>query len=175
MDYDKICPHCMMENITKEGTCSHCGRDMKTDSDLHHLKPYTILQGKLSTIRLIISSLQQVHDKGVIHRDISPDNIILMPEGNMKLIDFGAARSFNDAEANKSLSVMLKPGYAPEEQYRTHGDQGPWSDVYALAATIYKCLSGVTPVESMERMRDYPLKSLQELGIRKTLRLRSPR
>lgn len=126
------------------------------------LEPEAILQA----IRPIMNSLQQIHNLGVIHRDISPDNIMLMPDGSMKLLDFGAARSFADADAQKSLSIMLKPGYAPEEQYRTHGKQGPWTDVYALAATIYRCLTGTMPIESMERLRSDTLKSPKELGVK---------
>ena len=126
------------------------------------LEPEVILQA----IRPIMNSLQQIHNLGVIHRDISPDNIMLMPDGSMKLLDFGAARSFADADAQKSLSIMLKPGYAPEEQYRTHGKQGPWTDVYALAATIYRCLTGTMPIESMERLRSDTLKSPRELGVK---------
>nr|AGS53140.1 serine/threonine protein kinase [uncultured bacterium contig00040] len=98
----------------------------------------------------VFTSLAEVHKTGLIHRDISPDNIMLTHEGTLKLLDFGAAREFDDA--NRSLSVMLKPGYAPSEQYSTRGVQGPWTDVYALSATIYKMLTGATPDESMERI-----------------------
>ena len=121
-------------------------------------------QELFSTIEPVINSLQKVHETGVIHRDISPDNIMILPDNSMKLLDFGAARSYGE-EAEKSLSVMLKPGYAPEEQYRTHGKQGPWSDVYAFSATLYKCITGKTPVESMERMRTDSLVKPSDMGV----------
>lgn len=118
----------------------------------------------IATLELPMLSLAQMHKAGLIHRDISPDNIMLTANGDMKLLDFGAAREYT-AEDQKSLSVMLKPGYAPEEQYRTKGKQGPWSDVYAFAATVYKCITGVTPIESMERLRQDDLKKPRELGV----------
>lgn len=107
----------------------------------------------LPAIEPIFTALGEIHKQGLIHRDISPDNIMLLSGGDMKLLDFGAARDYS-GDNEKSLSVMLKPGYAPEEQYRTKGKQGPWSDIYALAGTIYKCLTGITPPEALERMRD---------------------
>ncbi len=133
------------------------------------LKAHIDKNGKLSieeTLNLLLpvmSSLKKVHDDGLIHRDISPDNIMIMPEG-AKLLDFGAARDIS-AMGNKSLSIMLKPGYAPEEQYRTHGEQGPWTDVYALCATVYKCITGITPDDSIDRNFDDTLKPPSELGI----------
>ena len=118
----------------------------------------------LSALEPVILALEEVHKEGLIHRDISPDNIMLLRGGQMKLLDFGAARDFTQ-EGDKSLSVLLKPGYASEEQYRTKGNQGPWSDIYALAGTIYKCITGVTPPESMERMRKDELQRPSALGV----------
>ena len=112
----------------------------------------------------VIVALNEVHKKGLIHRDISPDNIRLLENGIMKVMDFGAARSFAE-ENEKSKSVLLKPGYAPEEQYRTRGNQGTWTDVYALCATMYKCITGVTPIEAMERLRRDEMKWPSEMGV----------
>ena len=104
----------------------------------------------LNMMKPLIRSLGQVHKMNLIHRDISPDNIMNTTNYEVKILDFGGARDFGSSRG-RSMSIMLKPGYAPEEQYRTHGEQGPWTDVYALCATMYRCITGQIPPESMER------------------------
>jgi len=97
----------------------------------------------------ICNALKTIHADGVIHRDVSPDNIFLCLNGAYKLYDFGAARFSQDE--NKLLTIILKPGYAPPEQYEKVNTQGPWTDIYALGATLYKMITGIKPVESMNR------------------------
>ena len=98
----------------------------------------------------VMKSLEVVHQEGIIHRDIAPDNIFLTTDGHVKLIDFGAAR-FATTAHSRSLTVIIKPGYSAEEQYRSRSDQGPHTDVYSVAATLYKMITGVTPPDALER------------------------
>ena len=112
----------------------------------------------------LIESLDEIHSQGLIHRDISPDNIMVLPDGRIKLMDFGAARDYTEF-GEKSLSIVLKPGYAPPEQYQTHGVQGPWTDIYALCATMYKCITGENPPDAIDRLVDDHLKKISTFGI----------
>lgn len=118
----------------------------------------------MNMMRPVLESLNEVHKHGMIHRDISPDNIMILKNGSMKLLDFGSARDMMN-DMDRSTSVMLKPGYAPEEQYRIYGVQGTWTDVYAVCATLYKCLTGVTPVDAMTRMRQDSLLPPSRYGV----------
>lgn len=99
----------------------------------------------------VLDALKEIHKAGIIHRDISPDNVFICMNGVIKLIDFGAAR-FSTGEEEKTLSIILKPGYAPPEQYRSRSRQGPWTDLYAVGAMYYRALTGVMPDESVNRM-----------------------
>lgn len=111
----------------------------------------------------IASSLIEIHRKGILHRDISPENIFLTKSGEIKLIDFGSARSYVSSQKKNGLSVLLKPGFAPPEQYDSHGEQGPWTDVYALAATFYYVVSGQKLPDSLYRQRGEKIIPLAEL------------
>lgn len=136
--------------------------------DGENLLQYMEHHGKFSADNIfrlmlpVMESLKHIHDEQVIHRDISPDNIIYGSNGVLTLTDFGSARYFTSQ--SKEMSVMLKQGYAPEEQYRSTGEQGPWTDVYGLCATIYKCITGVTPQNGLDRAHIDSLKAPSELG-----------
>lgn len=130
---------------------------------------YLAENGKLSFDELfaqlepVMRSLHAVHQRKLIHRDISPSNLMLTRNGSIKILDFGTARE-QSLMGERSLSIILKPGYAPEEQYRSRGSQGPWTDVYALCATIYKLISGVTPETATDRLFEDLLKPPSEHG-----------
>lgn len=123
------------------------------------LKEYIKEKGLLSVEeaisigKKIASALASAHSMNVLHRDVSPDNVIICGDGKIKLIDFGAARQLV-AEASQSLSVLLKPGFAPLEQYQKKGRQGPWTDIYSLGMTLFYGLTGITPEDPMSRFED---------------------
>lgn len=97
-------------------------------------------------IKDVLADLAQIHSIGLIHRDISPDNMML-ENGKIRLLDFGCARE----TGRRTETLTLRHGYAPVEQYQPMG-QGPWTDVYAISATMYFCLTGVTPPSALERI-----------------------
>lgn len=140
-----------VEGITLKQYLERQGGKLPPDAVLTYMLP-------------VMKALEQVHQTGILHRDISPDNIFVTKNYTVKLLDFGAAR-YAMGEHSKSLSVLMKPGYTPEEQYRTHGNQGPWTDVYAVAATMYKLLTGKTPPEALDRMNRDELEPLASFGV----------
>ena len=99
----------------------------------------------------VMDALAVVHSKGIIHRDVTPDNIFITNEGVVKLLDFGAAR-YSLGDKSRSLDVILKHGFAPKEQYTRRGKQGTYTDVYSLGATFYFALTGKRPPDSVERI-----------------------
>lgn len=108
----------------------------------------------------VMAALEQIHNAGLIHRDISPDNIFLTNSGSVRLIDFGSVRAYQGSD---HFTALIKHGFAPWEQYLTNGRQGPWTDIYSLCVTAYFALSGRKPPRATERrMQDaiIPLETL---------------
>ena len=98
-----------------------------------------------------IQAMEQVHKAGLIHRDLSPDNLMLTKDGQVFILDLGAAKDLNVNQGASSMQVA-KGGFSPFEQYTQRGGSGPWTDVYAMAATIYYTLTGVLPPSAIERL-----------------------
>ncbi len=117
-------------------------------------------------IEPLFTALSAMHKAGLIHRDISPDNLML-EQGSVRLLDFGCARE-SSRGTDSTMAVALKQGYAPIEQYQCMG-QGPWTDVYALSATIYFCLTGRVPPKSLDRLLSDELAAPRVLGVDITL------
>ena len=111
----------------------------------------------------VLRALTEVHGEGLIHRDVTPDNIYITKDGNVKLLDFGSAR-YSLGDKSKSLDVILKVGYAPKEQYIRRGRQGPYTDVYSCAACLYAAITGYLPPESLERLDHDTLVPPSEAG-----------
>lgn len=135
------------------------------------LKDYLEKQGviapeaAMSIIMPIIEAVKKIHSKGIIHRDISPDNIFIADENTIKIFDFGAAR-LNNSKEGMAAEPVIKVGYSPLEQYRDKSRQGFYTDVYAVGAILYQMLTGVKPIESTEREFKDELKSPRELGVK---------
>ena len=112
----------------------------------------------------IMDALAAVNSKGIVHRDVTPDNIYLTVDGNVKLLDFGAAR-YSLGDRSKSLDVVLKHGFAPKEQYTRRGRQGAFTDVYSLGATFYYAVTGRRPPDSIDRIDEDILVPPSHLGV----------
>ncbi len=130
------------------------------------IKQYIRSRGKMNgedVLRMmepVLHSLKQVHDAKLIHRDISADNLMMTREGELRLIDFGTARTTDTML--ETITISIKRGFSPQEQYRAKGKQGPWTDIYSLCATMYYMLTGEVPEESVERMLQDSIMPLQE-------------
>lgn len=112
----------------------------------------------------IIDALAVVHSKGIVHRDVTPDNIYITNDGTVKLLDFGAAR-YSIGDKSRSLDVVLKHGFAPKEQYTRHGKQGPFTDVYTVGASFYFAITGKRPPDSIDRIEEDDLVPPSSLGV----------
>lgn len=104
----------------------------------------------------LLDGLEAVHHHAILHRDLKPSNVILRTDGTAVLIDFGAARDFRERHS-RSITAIAAPGYSPPEQYGVGGQQGPWTDIYALGAIAYRCVTGAVPPDSLRRLKNDPL------------------
>lgn len=112
----------------------------------------------------VLDALAAVHEQGIVHRDVTPDNIIVRKDGTIKLLDFGAAR-YSLGNVSKSLDVVLKHGFAPREQYSRRGRQGPYTDVYTACATLYFATTGIKPMDAIERTDQDRMPRPSQLGV----------
>jgi serine/threonine protein kinase len=104
----------------------------------------------MQLINQLMDAVESVHSKGMLHRDIKPENILISTEGRVVLIDFGSAREFAEGKTSHQ-TIMLTSGYAPPEQYSERAQRGPFTDIYALGATLYFLLTGEKPLASTDR------------------------
>ena len=130
-----------VDGITLKKYLRDLGRPLSVDEALIIMEP-------------VVRALAKVHEKQLVHRDISPDNIMLPKDGGIKLIDFGTVRYLDGGNRSKSTESILKPGFAPLEQYNTRGNIGTWTDVYALCATFYYCMTGKLPPDAPSRIEE---------------------
>ena len=119
-------------------------------------------QEVLRKMKPLLYSLQQIHDKGILHRDISVDNIMLTKNGRLKLIDFGAASNLNPDNGNNH-TITIKRGFTAVEQHRASEKLGTWTDVYSLCASMYFMITGIVPQDAMERWLNDQLTPLNEI------------
>ena len=138
------------------------GRDVKTI--LEHTGNQADYVWCRRVVLSVLYTLREIHKRGILHRDIAPDNIFITTEGVIKLIDFGAAKHAT-ALANMNSDIVLKSGYAPVEQYSKKAAQGAYTDLYATAALFYRMLTGFKPQPSIERMNHDELIAPSELGV----------
>jgi len=123
------------------------------------------IENGVAAMQEICLAMKAIHAEGIIHRDISPDNIMMCSDGKVKIFDFGAARfSRHEDREQVKLTQVMKPGFSPPEQYQTISKQGSWTDIYAMGATLYYILTGHKPIESTNRKVEDTLPAPQELN-----------
>lgn len=156
---------CFAENDTGYLVSEYQQSMTLLQEQLENGKRYSMPEAK-KIICCLLAGLQKVHAAGVLHCDIAPDNILIGEDGMPKLTDFGSSK-YATTSHSKSLAIILKQGYAPEELYRSQGQRGPWTDIYALAAVMYHMLTGKVPPESVDRALEdeMPIPSKQGVAI----------
>lgn len=118
----------------------------------------------LWVMKSVMEILQGMHKKGMLHRDVSPDNIIIDTANHVKLVDFGSVKLLEDGAMAETV-VMIKRGFAPIEQYYSKRQQGPWTDVYGVCASMYYMMTGHIPPDVLDRLQGSTIKNLEEWGV----------
>lgn len=155
--------NCFLENGTAYIIMEYIsGINLGAYAELHGGK--LTFNETLKLLRTPILTLEELHRASTWHRDISPENLMLTKDGKVKLIDFGSAME-SDRE-KKTRVLMIRAGYSPVEMYSSTGEDGPYSDVYSMAATIYKLITGVTPPPATDRLDNDPLVPPSALGVK---------
>ncbi|HEV8518847.1 MAG TPA: serine/threonine-protein kinase [Burkholderiales bacterium] len=134
---------------------SYMVMDYEAGESLHQClrRRQTLGEAALKNILMpILDGLEAVHKIGFLHRDIKPSNVFIRESGIPVLLDFGSAR-VAAVEISKSMTAIVSPGYAPLEQYSNDGNQGPWSDIYALSCVMYRAIAGINPPNAIQRMK----------------------
>jgi class 3 adenylate cyclase len=126
------------------------GESLKTYLEKHPFPPEATVK---SLLALILDGIGRVHEVGFLHRDIKPDNIYMRADGTPVLLDFGSARQAIDG-ADRTLTALVTPGYAPFEQYTAKSEQGPWTDLYALGGVLFFAVTGENPPDALTRMKN---------------------
>lgn len=138
--------HVFEENCTAYYVMEYLdGQDLKKSLNRNGPMSWTQL---MPIMKDMMDALEQLHKGGLIHRDVSPDNIFITRDGESRLIDLGSTRTYQD---NSNMTTYVKLNFAPYEQYLPNGEQGPWTDVYSLCATCYYALTGKLPVIAPQR------------------------
>ncbi len=150
--YENETSYIVMEYVEGENICQIMTRLKRMDTET-----------AAGIILKLTDAMIKVHAQDVLHRDISPSNILITEDGGIKLIDFGSARQFALDQSN-SMSVILKNGFAPIEQYSRKGNHGPWTDIYSICATFYYMIAGKMPEQATDRLIDDTLIPPSKLG-----------
>lgn len=155
----------VMDRFKANGTAYIVMEFVQGQNLAQYVKEHGVFEDREIFRRMLpmISTMKKVHENEVLHCDISPENIMVQEDGSFKLIDFGAARNYAGYE---EAVEAVKEGYAPAEQYDAEGKTGPWTDVYALCATIYYCITGKTPESAGNRLLFDELEKPSQMGIR---------
>lgn len=138
--------------------------EYESGESLKHWFPRQGILTQASLLRLLfplLDSLEVIHAANFLHRDIKPDNIYIREDGTPVLIDFGSARTIN---SNRDPTNIVSPGFAPFEQYHSKGNQGPWTDLYSLAAVMYWLVSGAKPLDSLSRQKQDSMMPAMQSG-----------